>query len=148
MLRARVRAEGGWSNACVLNVSSRGLCIDSGRMAAQGSIVELWHGDHLIVAQVVWSKGTRAGLQAESQVPIEDIVTLSQSPRLQLTAAEWPRTDRRQKPRTHEESRLKSRAIEFASVAVIAASLAATLFSMVEQAFARPLALVQSALGG
>jgi energy-converting hydrogenase Eha subunit A len=38
--------------------------------------------------------------------------------------------------------------IEFASVAIIAGSLAATLFSMVEQAFARPLALVQAALGG
>jgi len=37
--------------------------------------------------------------------------------------------------------------MEFASVAVIAASLAGVAVVMVEQAFARPLAMVSAALG-
>jgi hypothetical protein len=38
--------------------------------------------------------------------------------------------------------------MEFASVAVIAVSLAGTVFTLAEQALARPIAYVQAALGG
>jgi len=75
-------------------------------------------------------------------------MVLATTSAIQRTAGEWPRADRRERPRSHDEGRLRSRAIEFAGAAVIAASLAATLFSMVEAAFARPLAVVQTALGG
>lgn len=150
VLPARLRAETGWADACILNVSSRGLLITSSRVGGEGSTVELRHGQYAIVARVVWRKGTRAGLRAEARVPVEEIVTESRSSALQLTAPTWSGPERRKRPRpaSHDESRLKSRMIEFASIAVIGASLAATLFSMVEQAFARPLAMVTAALGG
>jgi hypothetical protein len=151
VLAARIRANSGWGDACILNVSSRGLLISSSRVGGEGSTVELRHGQHAIVAQVVWRKGTRAGLRAKNRVPIEEIVTMSQTSALRLTAVPWSGAERRVRSRarsSHDQSRLRSRAIEFTSIAVIAASLAAGLFSMVEQAFARPLALVQTALGG
>ena len=143
-----MRGDSGWSDACILNLSSRGLLINSGRPAAEGSVVELRHGDHVIVARVIWRKGTRSGLRTQDRVPVEEIVTGKQAPALRLTAPQWPAAERRKQPRTHEENRLRSRVLEFASVAVIGGFLAATLFSMVEQAFARPLAAVHSALGG
>src|SRR3954454_9192980 len=90
MLQARMRTGVTWSDAYILNVSSRGLLINFSRSVLQGSTVELWHGDHVIVARVVWRKGTRAGLRAEDRVPIEEIVPIGQTPRLQLTAGEWP----------------------------------------------------------
>ena len=150
MLRARLRAGAGWSDACILNVSSRGLMINSTTAASpqMGSRIEVRHGEHVIVAEVVWRSGTRTGLRSEKRVPVEEIMALSSAPSLQLTATQWPKVDRRKKPRSHDESRLRSRAIEFAGIAIVAVSLAAGVLTMVQQAFAAPLARVENALGG
>jgi hypothetical protein len=142
-----MRAASGWSDACILNVSSRGLMINApAACGAQGSTIELSHGEHVIVATIVWRKGSRAGLQADSRVPVDDLLAMSRSPSLQLTASQWPQVDRRKKPRSHEDNRFCGHAMEFASIAMIAVSLAAAALAMVDQAFARPVALVQSAL--
>jgi hypothetical protein len=149
ILPARLRMGAHWSDACILNVSSRGLMIQASRAAPEGSVIELWKGDYVIVARVVWRKGVRAGLCSDDRVPVEEIMSLVQSPGLQLTASTGrPPCERRKRPRTHEESRIRARMMEFATVAVIAASLAGTAFAMLEQAFARPLAMVSAALGG
>jgi len=139
---ARLRHGSSWSDACILNVSSRGLMIHTGRPIVRGMEVELRRGASVILARVVWRDGGRAGLRSEDRVPIEDIVTLGQSPALQLTAT----GDRRKRPRLDDHSRLQGRAIEFGGVLVIAASLALAGFTMVGAAFARPLAAVTSAL--
>ena len=145
-----MRDGSGWTDACILNVSSHGLLINAtvAGAPATGSMIELRHGDHVIAGEIIWRKGTRAGLRTDQRVPVEEIMALGTASALQLTAGEWPRAERRKRPRSHDESRLRSRAIEFAGVALIAASLAGAVFSMVEAAFARPLAAVQSALGG
>lgn len=147
MLRARMRSLGGWSNACILNVSSRGLMINAGAVSAlsDGSI-ELWHGDHLIVGTIVWRKGTRAGLRTETSVPVEAILASGEGPALQLTAPSLPSAPR--KVRGHGDSRIRARAIEFAGIGLIAASLSAGALWMAEQAFAKPLVAVEAALSG
>jgi hypothetical protein len=141
---ARLRHGASWTDACILNISSRGLMIHTGRPISRGAEVELRRGDHVIVARVVWREGGRAGLRSEERLPIEDIVTLGQSPALQLTAANG---ERRKHPRPEDRSRIQARAIEFGGVLVIAAVLAGAGFTMVESAFARPLAAVAAALG-
>ena len=140
---ARLRHGASWSDACILNISSRGLMIHTGRQILEGTRVELRRGDHVIVARVMWRDGGRAGLQAEDRVPVEEILTLGLSPSLQLTASPG---ERRKHPRTGDQSRLRGRAVEFAGVAAIAVSLAGGGLVMVERAFARPLALVSAAL--
>jgi hypothetical protein len=148
MLRARMRSMSGWSDACILNVSSRGLMINApSACAAKDSTIELWHGEHVIVATVVWRKGSRAGLHAEARVPVDDLLALSRSPSLQVTAGQWPQVDRRKTARTQDESRYRGRAIEFVAAVIIAISLAVGAFQLVEQSFARPLSTVQQALG-
>jgi hypothetical protein len=153
VLSARMRAESGWSDACILNISSRGLMINAIRAAETGSTVEVWHGDHMIVAHVIWRKGTRAGLRAEDRLPIEDMTTASQTTALQTTALQptamdWHRVERRKGSRSREDSRRRSRMIKFARVAVIAASFAMGVYAMFKEAFAEPFALVAAALGG
>jgi hypothetical protein len=144
LVPARLRHGSSWSDVCILNVSSRGLMIHTGRAIAHGSRVEVRRGDHVIIAQVVWREGGRAGLRAEDRVPVEDIVTLGQSPSLQLTAAN---SERRKHPRSDDHSRIRGRAIEFCGFALIAAALTGAGLSMVGAAFARPLAAVSAALG-
>jgi hypothetical protein len=137
-----------WSDACILNISSRGLMIRASRPVPQGSMVELRRGDHVIIARVVWREGAKAGLQAEDCLPVEDILTLSQAAAIQVAAGpSYPIAERRRQPRSHDQSRLRARVMEFASIAFIAVSLAGGALLMVGDAFSRPLAEVRAALG-
>lgn len=143
LVPARLRHGTSWSDACILNVSSRGLMIHSGRPLTRGTEVEIRRGDHVIVARVVWRDGGRAGLESDDRVPVEQIVTLGQSPALQLTAA---RGERRKRPRVEDQSRMTGRSIEFAAAVLIALALAGAGQSMVESALAAPLSAVSAAL--
>lgn len=149
MLRARMRSGAAWSDACILNVSSRGLLINaaSGASPLLGRTIEVRHGDHVIVAEVVWSNGTRAGLRSEQRVPVNEILALSSAPSLQLTSSQWPQVERRKRRRTHEDNRVRGRALEFAGVGIIAIALGFGAVSLVHQAFAKPMAVVAGALG-
>lgn len=140
---ARLRHGASWSDAHILNVSSRGLMIHSGRPIGQGTQVEIRRGDYVIVARVVWRDGGRAGLRAEDRVPVEAIMSLGRTETL-LQAA--PATERRKHGRSEDRSRLRGRTIEFAGVAVIAACLAGAGLIMVEALFAQPIALVSAAM--
>ncbi len=109
VLPARLRHGPSWSDACILNISSRGLMIHTGRQIAKGTKVEVRRGDHVIVARVVWRDGARAGLQAEDRVPVEALMTFVQSPAFQLVAATGAR---RKKARPGERNRLRGRAYQ------------------------------------
>lgn len=148
VLPTRVRLGSAWSDACILNISSRGMMIQASRGAPKGSIVELERGDQLILARVIWRDGARAGLQVDDQLPVEDILSLSRAPGLQLTAADALLLERRKHPRTHDMRRLRARTIEFVCIALIAVSLSAAALSMVQHAFAQPMAAIEAALRG
>ncbi len=117
--------------------------IHSGRPLTRGTEVEIRRGDHIIIARVVWRDGGRAGLKSDDRVPVEQIVTLGQSPSLQLTAGSG---ERRKRPRLEEKSRVTGRSIEFAGVVVIALALASAGQSMMKSALARPLFVISGAL--
>jgi hypothetical protein len=131
-----------------LNISSRGLMIHSGRAAPKGSTVELRRGEYVIIARVVWRDGGRVGLRSDERLPVEEIMSLGQCQSLQLVATDGARIDRRKQPRsTPTDARLRGRALEFVGVAAIALSLAAGVWAMAQQAFARPMAQIDAALG-
>lgn len=73
-----MKCADGWRDACILNVSSRGLMIHSAVCARPGSQVELRGGSQVIRARVVWSKGQRAGLRSEEMLRVMDIIDLSE----------------------------------------------------------------------
>ena len=148
MIPARLRMGALWTDACILNISSRGLMIQATRAAAEGNLIELYRGDHVIVARVVWRSGMRAGLRAEDRIPVEEIMSLGDTAGLQLTAGARPPYERRKRPRSEEQSRHVGRMFEFASVAIIGASLATAAYGMVEEALGRPFGLVERALAG
>lgn len=148
VLPARLRHGAQWADACILNVSSRGLMIHAARAGQLGSLIELRRGEHVIVARVVWREGSRAGLQSEDRIPVEEIMSLSGSQALQLVANEGALVERRRHRRPPVEPRLQARAMEFAAVLVIGVALAGGAWSMARQALARPFAEASAALGG
>lgn len=146
LLPARLRTGDGWTDACILNISSRGLMIQSGRAGPEGSTVELRRGDDVIIARVVWRDGSRAGLQTDDRLPVEKIMSLSQSGNLRVVAFDGTFVERRNKPRLASEARLHGRYVEFIGIAAIAVLMALGIWSSAEQALARPMAKVEAAL--
>lgn len=125
------------------------MMIHSGRAGPEGSTVELRRGEHVIIARVVWREGARAGLRSEDRLPVDEILSLSQSNSLRLVASEGAFIDRRKQPRVEQkDSRSTGRIMEFIGVGAIILCLALGVWAMAQQAFARPLAEVQSALSG
>jgi hypothetical protein len=145
MLPARIRTTAGWGDACILNVSSRGLMIHSNRPAPKDGHVELRHAGHVIVARVMWRNGARLGLAAEDRLPVEDIVTLGGSAGFQVSAADRPPLERRIE-RVNSESRHRSRGMQFVGLALIGAALSLTAAGLMAQAFAHPMERVAAAL--
>ena len=145
MVPARIRTSAGWGDACILNISSRGLLILSNGQTPADDHVELRQGEHVIMARVAWRRGWRMGLAAEDRVPIEDIVMLGSSPGLQLIAINEPPRERRFE-RISSESRVRSRALQFASLVLIAGVLSLAAVDLVAQAFAHPIHRVAAAL--
>ena len=148
VMPARLRSTVGWTDACILNVSSRGLMIHSARAGPRGSIVELWRGDLVIVARVMWQDGARAGLRSDDPICFDDILSLSSSASMTLTGSSRISGDRRARPRGEPDRRKQGRTIEFTGVVVIGCALAITAYGMVEQMLARPMAMIRAALGG
>lgn len=145
---ARLRLGAKWSDACILNVSSRGLLIHVPQPPQRGSYVELRRGEQVIIGRVMWCKGSRVGLRAQDRVPIEAIVTKQGAQALRLTADNGRPVERRRFDRTHERSRLGARLFEFASVAAVGAMLSVAVVSVVSRAVAEPLSRVRTALDG
>lgn len=148
MLPARMRSASGWSDACILNISSRGLLIYSSGTAMPGSFVEVRRGGQMVVARVVWRQNQRIGLCSPDPVRVEDIISTETAASAVQATASRPTFDRRRIPRDAERSRLQGRAMEFLGTLVIGASIATLAAVYAGEVLAAPLSTVRAALGG
>lgn len=149
MIRARMRAGASWADACILNLSPRGMGLQAASPPGRGSYVELRRGHHVIVARVMWTNGHRFGIRSQDMIPVDSVIS---EPDLSAANDEAPppAIERRTAPRfteRHDGSRSLSRTIQFGFVLILGASAGFTLFDGVRQAFARPLASATAALG-
>jgi len=147
ILPARLRLGSQWTDICILNVSSRGLMIQSGQPARQGTIVEVRRERHIITGRVMWRDGGKIGLQCEDRVPVEGILSLGAAKSLRLVAADGDLIERRQVPRRgRPESRLLGRTIQFAGVLAIVLALSISAVLWVKTTLAQPLRTAEAAL--
>ena len=147
MLPARMRSAAGWSDACILNISSRGLLIYSSGAAAPGSFVKVRRGGQMVVARVVWRQNQRIGLCSPDPVRIEDIISTETAASAVRATAGGPTFDRRRVPRDVDRSRAQGRAMEFLATAAIGASIAMLAAVYAGEVLAAPMWVVGSALG-
>jgi hypothetical protein len=148
VLKARLRDSAGWRDACILNLSSSGLMIHTDSAPQRGSILEVRRGDHVIVAQVMWSSDRRAGLKAQHAIAIEALASSAPAPECALSGG--GRVDRRAKPRrddAHQASRERGRAMQFGSLAVSALAGAALAAAAVTSLLDASMAQVAAVLG-
>jgi hypothetical protein len=145
VLTAQIRSGAQWTDACILNISSRGMMIRSARALPEGGMIELHRGGQLIVARVMWRDGSRVGLKAEERIAVEDILSLDQTRALQLVAAP---ASFRALPRAAAQTGdwHSGRTLEFLGIGAIAVSLALAAWTMTERALTVPMTKVAAAL--
>jgi hypothetical protein len=139
---ARIRTTAGWSDACILNISSRGLLMHTKLRVSAASMVEIQHGEHVIQARVVWRDGSRIGLCAETMLSADDILSAGKAASLP-PPKRWAADSR---PPSHERNRQRSRLMEFVSVALIVTSLSIAVSALVARSLAAPMSRVSQAL--
>jgi len=150
MIKARMRSSAAWHDVCILNLSAHGLGIQSAFPPTRGAYVEIRRGMQVVIARVAWAKGHRAGLRSQDPIFIRGL--LSETGDAGPSPAQSPDkfVERRRAPRpavkAHEFSRLKGRAIEFASFGAIAVALAFAAVSTLSEALSQPMAAVRQAL--
>lgn len=139
-----------WTDALILNMSSRGLLVRSDQSPNRGAYLEIRRGPYVIVARVVWSNAGRFGVQTQDLVPPERLMT---DPNAQAAPAPSPASgghERRAAPRPvanrHEASRQRARAVEFATISLVGALVAILIGSAMAEVVAKPLHAAQAAL--
>lgn len=138
VLQARIRANRGWSDACILNLSPKGMLVYSPQPAKPGSVVEVRRGEQAIVARVVWRQNNRIGLRSQDRLEVEQVITgASSAAALQLRAVDMI-ADKRKHARDHDNSRVLSRMLEFASITAAGAVLAFCAYALVAQSLLAP----------
>lgn len=152
MLNARMRVAATWNDVCILNISTRGLLVQTAEPPARGTYLDLHRGQYAIVGRVVWVEGHRFGIRTQDALPVEEIIHPPDPAIAQLASAVSAEAalDRRASPRVtqarHDASRMLSRSVEFAVVALFGAAVGVTVFNSVGQALGRPLAQLSATL--
>lgn len=152
MISARMRAGAAWGDACILNLSSRGMMVRSANVPRRGSYLELRRGAHVIVARVVWSSQDRFGAQTQDPVPVDGLILDPEGTYIPPKSNGSGFVERRSAPRPskerHEHSQRRARAIEFGTFLLLGAVATALVGEAVAHALGEPLTAVNAALAG
>jgi len=143
----RLKDDAGWSDAQILNVSSRGVMAMCAEPPPRGSYVEIRRGSCVMIGRVAWTGSDRIGVHVRERIAVEDLLQPATPGRKALRAANdiQMRLYEPRKPSLDERAASSgrfARAFDFAAIGIVAVGLAAFASSMVSQAFVEPLARV------
>lgn len=152
-LTVRIRADGGWSDATVHNVSQRGMMVRSLYPLRRNQYVEIARGHTRVVGRIVWTADAGCGLRAQDAIDIGALLGQPAATRAAL------RDGRREPPRTAtgsfgalalsnraDSSRRIAQGFEFIAVIAVVAASAVLAIDATLDAAGTPLAQVRIAL--
>jgi hypothetical protein len=153
---ARMHTGADWVGVTILNMSSRGLMIQTDGQLTRGSYVEVRRGTQMIIGRVVWARDGRLGLRSQDQI---DVAAIVNEPRLSSRPGALPgkSAERRHAPRQiaaptiaqrAERSRRFATAFQFISITVAGVGASVTLFVVVGQFLTGVSATIQTAMHG
>ena len=146
VIKARLRAASGWHDACILDVSSRGMMLQTPAVAARGAYVEIRRGQQVIVARVAWAQQQRFGVQSQDPVPIEALLGQPEREGPAASSTMERRAVPRPIERRHEESRERGKRVEFAGLVLAGTCAAMVAFGADGEALARPVAAISAVM--
>ena len=150
LIDARLRQGTGWTDARILDMSSRGLGVRTAKPPQRGTYIEICKGTHRIVARVVWADNDRFGVRTQDIIAVDAIASGAEAAAPKAASLGM---DRRSAPRQPppadalSRSRQLSRRLEFLAVAAFGCAAAFVAFDAVRDTLARPIGLVEAKLG-
>ncbi|MEA1071601.1 PilZ domain-containing protein [Sphingomonas sp. LY160] len=146
MLKARMRVASAWHDACILNLSSRGLMLQTSKPPERNSYLEIRRGPHVIVARVMWSSGHRVGLKAQDELSIDDLVSeVEVRGGVNALPSERRRVPR-PSPDRSERHRHWGRRVQYLAIALCSVAAAIIAAAEARQALATPLQAADAVL--
>lgn len=150
LVKGRVLVGTRWSDACVLNMSSRGMLLQMQMPPSRGEYIEFRRGQHIVIARVVWSQHHRLGVRAQDPLAIDSLVADASQPVPGRPAPTSEHRERRSSPRPslerHEHNRMVARSVQYAGVVGVAACASFFAFDLVSHALSAPLIEISAVL--
>jgi hypothetical protein len=140
MLRARLRDGGPERDACIVDLSSRGLAATADNPPRRGDFVEMIVGDIIVVGQVKWSSMRRFGMAFRERISVVGLLSGEAGP----VSLKQRESERKRKARFALPGSLAKR-IEFAMLFAAGASATFVLADFVTDAL-RPMDQIQVAM--
>lgn len=150
LIRAKVRAGGLPIDACIRDISSKGLMIQARIPPPRGTYVEVVTGSQTIVGRVVWGKDMRFGILTRDKLHVDMIVGELRGPPPKPCAD--PRLVAGLRPaitiREPSLRRAHARALECAVLVLFALAMIGTFAAASYQTLARPFQSITDRLEG
>jgi hypothetical protein len=149
LIKARMRVGASWSDACILDLSSRGMLVQSRSIPQRGNYLEIRRGRHVVVARVVWSLDQRFGVQTQEPVCADDLLRETDNSSIgaqPFSATVERRSTNRPTAAHHEASRRRGRTYEFGSLILFGVAAAFILLATIDKLLGRPLDALETAL--
>ena len=147
----RVDIGGGWADACIHNMSSRGLLVESDAPPEVGGYVDIRRGPLIIIGRVAWRDDHFFGVRTQDPVSLEALVAARKPPANtgdptaeRRSAARFATTG--DLARRAELNRYRALALQFTGLAITVGATAAFLASQVYATLARPFHAVAAML--
>lgn len=151
----RLNVAGTWSDACIHNVSSRGLLVaGTSKAPPVGSYVDIRRGSLVMIGRVMWCKDRYFGVRTQDKVTADRLVAEPRGRRKTARDGSKPSpTDRAllhegNVARRLERSRAFASAFQGALLIGAGGSAAAFVATEVYEALASPMVLIKNAMGG
>ncbi len=154
LIPCRMKSARGWGDACIHNISSRGMMIASDDPLQAGEYVDIRRGRQVVIARVIWQRDRFAGIRTQDRISADVLVN---EPRLEgKPAAIEVGEDRRSArhrlvseidaARRMERSRSISSALQFGALCLFGLAAAATIAVQVGHMLSAPTARIEQAL--
>lgn len=155
VVSCRMNVDGAWSDACIHNVSSRGLLVAGAKGApAVGSYVDIRRGSLIMIGRVMWRKDRYFGVRVQDKINAQALVAEPRGRR--KTNRDGDEAARTYRALAHEGNiarkveRSRVFAAVFQSSLLILGGGGAAVFVALEvyEALAAPMETVKRAMGG
>jgi hypothetical protein len=139
LIRAKLRAGGLPMDACIRDISSKGMMIHSKAPPPRGTYVEVITATQTIVGRVVWGADMRFGINTREKLHIEMIIGELRTGRSPSEPPPVTALRRPQVPKRESFTSAHAKALEFCGLVVFAVAIIYAIASATYETLSSPL---------
>lgn len=154
LIPCRMKSVRGWGDACIHNISSRGMMIAGDDTLKAGEYIDIRRGRQVVVGRVVWQRGRFSGIRTQDVISADALVN---EPRQEGKPISPTCRDERRDARNRlvseidaarrmERSRSISSGLQFGALCIFGLAAAATIAVQVSTMLTAPTERLSHAL--